>query len=224
MTMGWYGWREGGTRGVLVAGRSLDVSDLTRGKVLALCEAIDAVAARAGLEVESVPADMDLTDEGSGDDDETFGCVFVGRLVAEGGTLEPLAVDRAAMLSALAEASAFPAALWDAISAAHRETGSKMAVEEEGLIRLRLASTGPLPMAYLAFGRVGAEDAGLGGRYLCGQGPDQSRHAVGVHGLSVAHCSYDGSSAQPFAMDDAAHAEREAAHPGGGYFLIARFD
>jgi len=221
--MGWFGWRELATRAVLVAGRSYDFSDFTRAQVLTLCETIDVIATRTGTPLVTVPADIDLADEGGTDDDDPSYCsAFIGVLVAEGGTYEPLLVAREAMLEAVEQARALPAAVWDEITAAYREAGGKQPSEEA--IVLSLGCTGGLPMAKLAFGVLGAEDAGLGGDFVHGQAPDQTSHAIGVHGQKLAHCSYDGSSAKPFDIGEEAHAARAREVPKGGYYLIARYD
>lgn len=218
--MGWFGWRESDTHGVLVAGRSYDFSDFTCSQIVALCEAIDAIAARAGVPIVAVPADVDLAS--AGDDDEAFCSAFVGILVAAGGTYEPLAVTREAMLQGVEQARAIPTALWAEITAAYRAAGGKQPSEDD--LRVRLGCTGGLPMAKLAFGVLGAKDAGLGGTFVRGQAPDQVPHEIGVHGLKIAHCSYDGSSAEPFDLGDEAHAARVQEIPGGGYYLMAQYD
>jgi hypothetical protein len=218
--MAWLGWRDSDTRGVLVAGRSYDFSDFTCAQIVALCEAIDAVAERAGLPIVAVPADVDLAS--AGDDDEAFCSAFVGILVAEGGTYEPLHVRREAMLQGVAQAESIPAAVWDEITAAYRDAGGKQPSEDD--IRVRLGCTGGLPMAKLAFGRLGAKDDNLGGTFVRGQSPDQTPHEIGVHGLRIAHCSYDGSSADPFDIDDEAHAARVREIPDGAYYLMAQYD
>lgn len=220
--MGWSGWRELETRGVLVAGRSYDFSDFTRAQVVALCEEIDTIGERAGAPIVAVPADIDLSDEYAADGEPAYCSAYVGILIAEGGTYEPLAVPREAMLDGLARARAIPAAAWDEITAAYREAGGKQPSEPE--IVLFLGCTGGLPMAKLAFGLLGAEDAGLGGDFIHGQSPGQSAHEIGVHGQKLASCSYDGSSARPLDVGDAAHAARIEAIPSGGYYLIARYD
>lgn len=219
--MGWSGWRERETRGVLVAGRTYDLSDFTRAQVAALCEAIDVIAEQRGAPIVAVPADADLTDGPSQGDDQVYCSAFVGVLVAEGGTYEPLLVTRDAMLAGLHRARAIPGAVWAEITAAYDEAGGQQESEDE--IVLRLGCTGEMPVAKLAFGQLGAKDAALGGAYLHGQGPDQSPHEVGVHGILVAVCSYD-SSADPIDVGDAAHRARVAQSPEGAYHLIAQQD
>ncbi|MFT3774386.1 MAG: hypothetical protein QM820_54195 [Minicystis sp.] len=220
--MGWFGWRDTETRGVLVAGRSYDFSDFTRAQVIALCEAIDAVATSADLPIVAVPADIDLCDEVVGDEDPAYCSAFVGILAAEGGTYEPLAVTREAMLRALDQARAIPAAVWDRITAAYREAGGKQPSEDD--IVMRLGCTGGLPMAKLAFGVLGDKDAGLGGDFVRGQSPNQEPHEIGVHGVRITGCSYDGSPADPIDLGDEAHAARVAQSPEGAYYLIAQYD
>jgi hypothetical protein len=219
--MGWSGWRESATRGVLVAGRAYDCSGLTRARVVALCEAVDAIAERSAAPIVAVPADVDLTDEASADDEPVYCRVFVGVLVAEGGTFEPLPVTRDAMLAGLHGARSVPGAVWAEVSAAYREAGGQQASEDDLVVRL--GCTGGLPEAKLVFGQLGAEDAALGGTFLHGQAQDQRPHEVGVHGLVVAVCSYD-VSADPIDVGDAAHAARVAASPKGSYYLIAQHD
>jgi hypothetical protein len=218
--MGWFGWRDSATRGVLVAGRSYDFSDFTCAQVVALCEEIDALGARASVPLVGVPVDADFAS--AGDEDELICSAFVGILVAEGGTFEPLAVTREAMLQGLAQAAAIPEAVWAEVTAAYRAAGGKIPSEDE--LAVRLGCTGGLPMAKLAFGLLGPEDAGLGGTFVHGQAPDQSPHEIGVHGLPIAHCSYDGSPAEPFDLGDEAHAARVRQIPGGAYHLMAHFD
>jgi len=220
--MGWFGWRDVETCGVLVAGRSYDFSDFTRAQVIALCEAIDAIAERAGTPIVAVPADIDLSDETCDDDEPVYCSAFVGLLVAEGGTYEPLAVTREAMLGAVEQARAIPAGVWAEITAAYREAGGKQPSEDD--LRVRLGCVGGLPMAKLAFGALGEQGAGLGGDFVRGQAPDQTPHEIGVHGLRIAGCSYDGSSAGPLDLGDEAHAARVAQLPGGAYYLIAQYD
>ena len=221
--MGWSGWRESAARGVLVAGRALDLSDFTRPQVVALCEAIGAIAERRGAPVVAVPADVDLTDDSSpGPGDGPVYCrAFVGVLVAEGGTYEPLLVTREVMLAGLRAARAVPGEVWAEITATYREAGGRQASEDE--ILLRLCCTGGFPEAKLVFGQLGAEDAALGGTYLHGQAQDQRPHEIGVHGIWVAGCSYD-TSAEPIDVGDAAHDARVAESPKGAYYLIAQHD
>lgn len=219
--MAWYGWRENETRGVLVAGRAYDFAEFTLAQVVALCAAIDAIAERRGAPIVAVPADVDLTDESS-QGDEPVGCrAFVGVLVAEGGTDEPLPVTRDAMLAGLQRARAIPGAIWDEITAAYRAAGGREVSEDE--IALRLGCTGAMPEAKLAFGQLGAKDAALGGGFIHGQGADGCPHEMGVHGILVAVCSYD-TSAEPIDVSDAAHAARVVKNPKGGYWMIAQQD
>lgn len=219
--MGWYGWRETATRGVLVVGRSYDFSDFTRREVIALCEAIDAIAQRHGAPIVTVPADVDLTDETASDDDPAYCSAFIGVLAAEGGTYEPLPVSRDALLAGLRRAEAIPDAVWSEINDAYRDAGGKNPIQEE--IVTRLGCTGALPIAKLAFGQRGPREPALGGVFIHGQDPDQRPHEIGVHGILVASCSYD-SSAEPVDTCDEAHEARVAESPRGSYYLIARYD
>ncbi|APR83280.1 Hypothetical protein A7982_08629 [Minicystis rosea] len=220
--MAWQGWRQSETRGVLIAGRSYDFSDFTRAQVVAICETIDAIASSAGLGIAAVPADIDLSDDNTGDEDPAYCSAFIGILAAEGGTYEPLEVTREAMLRAEEEARAIPAAIWDRITAAYREAGGKQASDDA--IVTRLGCTGPLPLAKLAFGVLGKADDALGGTFVRGQNPSQEPHEIGVHGLRITGCSYDGSPADPIDVGDDAHAARVAESPKGSYYLIAHFD
>lgn len=218
--MGWFGWREGVTRGVLVAGRAYDGSELTRAQVVVFCEAVDVIAKRCGPSIVAVPVDADLSDGSGADEDQAFCSVLVGMLAAQGGTHEPLLVTREAMVSALDRARAIPDAVWEELSSAHRDAGGEPSDDD---VALRLGSVGELAEAKLAFGRLGPRDAALGGAYIYGQAPDTTPHAVGVHGIRVAGSSYD-TSADPIDIDDAAHEARVAESPRGGYYLIAQHD
>lgn len=221
--MAWSGWRDVETSGVLVAGRSYDLSDLNRGQVIALGEAIDAIGERAGVPIVLAPADVDLSDDTCTDDDPAYCSGFVGVLVAEGGTYSPQVVPREEMLSALDRARAVPSAVWDEITRVYREAGGKQEPSDE--IALRLGCTGGLPMAYLAYGVEEEIDEDSGGDGLVrGQSPGQEPHESGVRGLKLAACSYDGSSAGPIDVSDEAHAARAAKVPNGAYHLIARYD
>lgn len=220
--MAWFGWRDVETCGVIVAGRSYDFSDFKRAEVITLAETIDAIAQRAGVDLVTVPADIDLSDDTASDDDPAYCSGFIGLLAAEGGTYEPDAVSRASLLAALDKARAIPTSVWDEITAAYRAAGGKQPPSDD--IALRLGCTGGLPMAYFAFGMLGDREASLGGEIVRGQAPDQTPHETVVHGISIESCSYDGSSAEPLDLSDAAHAARVAAHPEGGYYLIARYD
>lgn len=223
--MGWFGWRETATRAVLVAGRSYDVPGLTRGEVLALCEQIAAIAGRAGAPIVAIPADVDLSDASATDDGWSLCSVYVGVLVAEGGTHEPLAVTREAMLAALQQAQAIPPAVWDEIIAACEEAGGEASDILDGAdITLRLCCTGSLPLARMVFGVPGKKGDELRGEYWYGKGPDRSQHATGVFGVNVQVCSVD-TPALPIDLSDKAHTARVAkAPPKGGYYLIAEYD
>lgn len=225
MIMGWFGWRERTTRAVLVAGRAYDVPGATRSQVLALCEQIAAIAERAGAPIVAIPADVDLSDGAGNDDDWSLCSVYVGLLVAEGGTCEPLAVTREAMLAALKQAQSIAPALWEEIGAACEEAGGELADILDGTdITLRLCCTGSLPLARMVFGVLGKKGDELRGEYWCGRAPDRKQHATGVHGVSVQVCSVD-TPALPIDLSDKAHAARVAkAPPKGGYYLIAEYD
>ena len=220
--MVWSNWRESETAGVIVAGRKYDFSDFTRGQVAELCEAIGRIGEETGTSLIAAPVDADLTDDsGPGDDEPAYCSAFVGILVAEGGAFGPEEVGRDGMLRALDAARAVPAEVWGRIDGEYTAAGGKYPGDE---IALRLGCIGPLPMAYLAFGTVGPEDAGNGGTFVRGQDMEQSSHETGVHGIEIESCSYDGSSADPFDVGDEAHAAREQRFPGGAYHLIARYD
>lgn len=219
--MGWFGWRESKARGVLVAGRAYDCESFTRSQILALAVAVDALAVLRGARLVVVPADADLTDENSSDEDQAFCRVFIGVLVAEGGADGPHLVKREAMLAGLHDARATPRAVWDEVAAAYRRAGGEGEIEDE--IALRLGCTGGLPEAKLAFGQLGARHDAKGGVYIHGQSRDPGQHEVGVHGVLVAGCSYD-TAADPVDVSDAAHAARAAASPNGAYYLVAQSD
>lgn len=220
--MVWSSWRESETAGVLVAGRKYDFSDFTRGQVVELCEAIGQIGEETGTSLVAAPADIDLTDDsGPGDEEPAYCSAFVGVLIAEGGGFGPEEIPRDVMLRALDAARAVPPEVWARIDEEYTAKGGKYPGDE---VALRLGCIGPLPMAYLAFGTVGSEDAGTGGSFVRGQDMEQSPHEIGVHGVQIASCSYDGSSAEPIDIGDEAHAARERAFPGGAYHLIARYD
>lgn len=220
--MVWNSWRESETAGVLIAGRKYDFSDFNRGQVVSLCESIGRIGEETGASLVAAPVDADLTDDsGPGDEEPAYCSGFVGILVAEGGAYGPEEVPRETMLRALDAARAVAPEVWERVDAEYASLGGKYPGDE---IALRLGCVGPLPMAYLAFGTAGPEDAEAGGKFVRGQDMEQSPHDTGVHGVDVAHCSYDGSSAEPVDVGDAAHAERERQFPGGAYHLIARYD
>lgn len=220
--MVWMSWRESETAGVLVAGRKYDFSDFKRGQVVELCEAIGRIGEETGTGLVAAPADVDLTDDsGPGDDEPAFCSAFIGVLVAEGGVFGPEEVPRDVMLRALETARAIPEDVWSRVNEAYTAAGGKYPGEE---IALWLGCIGPLPMAYLAFGAVGAEEDGLEGTFVRGQDMEQSPHENGVFGVEIASCSYDGSSADPIDVGEEAHEKRLAQLPGGAYHLIARYD
>lgn len=220
--MVWESWRESETVGMLVAGRKYDFSDFTRGQIVTLCETIGRIADEVGAPIIVAPADIDLTDDsGPGDEEPAYCSGFIGILVAEGGTYSPEEIPRETMLRALEAARAIAPDVWAKIDAEYTALGGKYPGDE---VALHLGCMGPLPMAYLAFGTAGPEDAGEGGAFVRGQDMEQSPHETGVRGISIASCSYDGSSAEPIDIGDEAHAERERQFPGGAYHLIARYD
>jgi hypothetical protein len=198
------------------------VSTFKCGQVRALSRTIAAIGEKAGLSLVAVPADQDFSDENAPDGDDAVCSMFVGVLAAAGGTYEPSPVAREVMTGALEKARGIPTQVWDEITAAYREAGGKYPSEDD--LRVRLCCTGPLPMAYLVFGVTGPEGEEHPGQFKQGQGPDQDPHEVGVYGQSLAHCSFDGSSADPFDIGDEAHAARVREIPAGAYYLIARFD
>lgn len=220
--MGWDDWRESETVGVLVAGRKYDFSDFTRGQVVAFSEAVGRIGEETGTSVVAIPADADLTDDsGPGDDEPAYCSGFIGIVVAEGGAYGPEEVPRETMLRALEAARSISADVWAKIDAEYTSLGGKYPGDE---VALRLGCVGPLPMAFLAFGTVGAEDEGKGGKFVRGQDMEQTPHETGVHGIEIDSCSYDGSSAEAIDIGDEAHAAREREIPGGAYHLIARYD
>lgn len=220
--MSWSSYRDSETAAVLIAGRKYDFSDFTRGQVIALCEAIGQIGEETGTSLIAAPIDADLTDDsGPGDDENGYCSAVVGILVAEVGAYGPEEVGRDAMLRALESARAVPAEVWEKIDSAYSDAGGKYEVDPTALW---LGCIGPLPMAYLAFGTLGAEGEDKPGKFTRGQDMEQSPHETGVYGVRVASCSYDGSSAGAIDVGDAAHAAREAEAPGGAYYLMARYD
>lgn len=219
--MSWFGWRNVETRGVLIAGRTYDFSDFTRGQVVALCEAIAAIGERAGAPIVAVPADVDLSDDTCTDDDPAYCTAYVGVLAAEGGTRAPLAVPREAMLGALKRAQAIPAAIWDRITAAYHEAGGEQDIEEE--VVLRLACTGGLPAARLVFGVLGKAGEARRDPFVRGKDPDQNPHPIGVYGLLIQGCAVD-SPSLPIDVGEKAHAPRAGKVKSGAYYLVAEYD
>jgi hypothetical protein len=219
--MGWTGWRGNAARGVLVAGRAYDLSELTPAQVVALVERIDALADKHGAPLVAVPVDVDLSDESPPDDEPLGARAFVGVLVAHGGTDAPLAVPRDAMLAGIQRARGVAGAVWDAIADAVRGAGA--AVEDDE-IAVRLGSTGELAEAKLGFGVLAPLNAAAQGKSLLhGQDAEGNPHEMGVDGILVAVCSYD-TPAEPIDVSDKAHAARVAKSPKGEYWLIAQHD
>lgn len=209
------------TQGVLVAGRTVDSGEMTRKDIVALLEAAEALGKKHGLGL-TVAASGDLSDTGPGDDEAAHSTIAIGLPFFSGGSDGPEQVSAEVVTAKLNAARAISADVWQALAALLPEDEREPFLEQE--VGLDLLCVGPLAAAYFVFGEEGSEEDGGDGEYHHGQDMGQEPHDSGVWGLEVAGCEFEGSDFARVDFSEAAHQARLAAHPGGQYYLIARYD
>lgn len=214
------------TEGVIVAGRELSISGMTRGDLGKLAASVEEIGKRAGFVMQVVPGGDYTTDSGPADEDEVYTTAVIGLEAARGGGYDPDAVDRDRVLAKLERARSIPAETWSEIVTLLPEK-SREAFEENAEISLHLVCVGPLSAAKLVYGVPGTEgDEGKPGEYHRGQDMEQEPHESGVWGTRVAYCQYEGPEVEAVDLSDEAHQanEKELGAEGAGYYLIAQYD
>lgn len=209
------------TMGVLVAGRTVDSGDLTRADIGKLFTAIEALGQKKGLALTLVPSG-DLTDTGPGPDEECYSTMAIGLSVFSGGTYGPEKVPTDAITAKLNAAKAIGQDVWQEVANLLPEGAREDFLSQD--VGLDLVCVGPLAAAYLAFGQEGSEEDGGEGEFIHGQDMGQEPHEVGVWGQEVVSCEFEGSGHERVDFSEGAHQARVAAHPGGEYYVIARYD
>lgn len=200
------------TEGALIAGRRFETSGIKRADLGKLKLAVEALG--KGLTV--VPAG-DLTDTGPSPDEECWGSGVIGIFHGSGGMDGPVTVTREKCLAKLEAAKALGPEVWKAVADLLPEKNRERFEEE---IQFFLVPVGPLAAAKIVFGKEGSEEDAGQGEYFCGQDMSQERHHFGVWGVRV--CS--GEDPVEIDFSESEHQARVAAHPDGGYFVIARYD
>ncbi|MBL8912993.1 MAG: hypothetical protein JNM17_20025 [Archangium sp.] len=201
------------TEGALVAGRSFEMSGMPRSELGKLKLAVEAL----GKGITVVPAG-DLTDTGPGADEDCWGSGVIGILHGSGGGYGPEPVTREKCLAKLEAAKALGPDVWKSVNDLLPEKNRERFGEEE--VHFFLVPVGPLAAAKIAFGKVGVEEDPGQGEFFWGTDMSQEKHQQGVWGVRV--CS--GEDPVEVDLSESAHQARVAAHPDGGYFLIARYD
>lgn len=211
------------TEAVLIAGRAIETSELTRSGFDAFAAHVEDVGRRVGVAL-SVVGGGDLTRTGPGPTDTLYATIIVGVEIGRGGGDRPDEVSRDAALARLAEVRQVSDATWAEIAASL--PGTEKERLEEAQVALHLTCTGPLAAGILAFGVTGTEDAGGPGTFLQGQDTQQEPHRTGVFGLQVGYCQYESPDAVEVDLEEGAHASHVAkvGVPEARYYLIARYD
>jgi len=212
------------TEGVLVAGKAINTSGMTRRQLGAFAQAVEAIGEETGFQGLTVVPAGDNTDTGPAPDDGVYSVLHVGFEGGRGGTYGPDTISREAALRALERAKGVPAEVWARIG--DKLEGREREAWGEAKVAMHFTCVGPLAAATLAFGLLGTEDGEGPGEYLYGVDMEQERHAEGVWGRRIAYAQYEGPESEEIDLGEGAHRERaaELGVPDARYFILARYD